>query len=321
MPAREMNSATGGVDRWGIQDAYRDTTGAWRRTTPATRSAIRAAIGPIPQPPAGPDVDAVRVVTARTRVSIPAHGELRLEDGSMLGVTRRLPPDLPLGYHSLYLSGRREPQLIIVRPPQGCYLPDDLDAWGWSVQLYALRSARSWGIGDLADLGRFAKWSAARTTAKLLLINPLCAATPGLPQQASPYYPSSRLFRNPLYLSVEAIPGAAKDSRAINRLATAARALNERRIIDRDAAFTLKMAALERRWKQFHPTPGFERYRAGQGGHSDDLRHILRPGRALRNQLARLARSIPSTGLGGRKTLFRRIGRSRRISPMASMAA
>jgi 4-alpha-glucanotransferase len=86
-----------------------------------------------------------------------------------------------------------------------------------------------------------------------------------LPQQPSPYHPSSRLFRNPLYLSVEAMPGATEDREAINRLAAAARALNEHRLIDRDAVFKLKMAAFERLWKRFRPTHAFERYRAEQG--------------------------------------------------------
>jgi 4-alpha-glucanotransferase len=84
---------------------------------------------------------------------------------------------------------------VIVRPSQ-CYLPGDWRRWGWAVQLYALRSAESWGIGDLVDLRRLARWSATDFGAGILLINPLHAATPVLPQQPSPYFPSSRRYRN-----------------------------------------------------------------------------------------------------------------------------
>jgi len=33
-------------------------------------------------------------------------------------------------------------------------------SWGFTVQLYSLRSRRSWGHGDLRDLADFAAWSA-----------------------------------------------------------------------------------------------------------------------------------------------------------------
>ena len=48
------------------------------------------------------------------------------------------------------------------------------------MQLYAARSAASWGIGDLADLGRLGRWSARELGAGLTLVNPLHAAIPGL---------------------------------------------------------------------------------------------------------------------------------------------
>ena len=80
-------------------------------------------------------------------------------------------------------------------------------AWGWAVQLYALRSKDSWGIGDMADLRRFARWSRGQG-ASLILLNPLGAQTPTLPYQASPYYASSRRFRNTMYIRIEEIDGA-----------------------------------------------------------------------------------------------------------------
>jgi hypothetical protein len=67
------------------------------------------------------------------------------------------------------------------------------------LQLYALHSAASWGMGDLGDLSTFVQQSHG---AGLILLNPLHAITPTLPVPSSPYSPSSRRFANPLYLRV-----------------------------------------------------------------------------------------------------------------------
>src|SRR5437764_6683079 len=88
---------------------------------------------------------------------------------------------------------------LIVTPRK---LPEPPRTWGWMVQLYALRSAQSWGTGDFGDLARFAEW-AAGTGAGAILLNPLHAVAPVRPVPASPYSPSSRRYVNPLYLRIE----------------------------------------------------------------------------------------------------------------------
>src|SRR4029077_18530319 len=85
--------------------------------------------------------------------------ELRLEDGTVLAVGSHLPRDLPLGYHELEGRETGERIRVIVAPAQ-CYLPEGLFTSGWAVQLYAARSKRSWGMGDLGDLATLARWSA-----------------------------------------------------------------------------------------------------------------------------------------------------------------
>jgi 4-alpha-glucanotransferase len=252
------------ADLWGIEGGYEDALGQWQETPEATRSALLAAMGGDASLAGPPSPARVRVVRPRSATPLERPAELTLEDGTVLRVETALPPDLPLGYHELHpLDGG--PTLHVIVSPGQCYLPPDWRTWGWAVQLYALRSAESWGIGDLADLRRLARWSAAELGAGILLLNPLHAAAPIVPQQPSPYFPSSRRYRNPLYVHVEDVPGAAAADLDLERLAAAGRALNRERRIDRDAIFRLKMQALERLWCRFDGAAAFERYCVEQG--------------------------------------------------------
>jgi 4-alpha-glucanotransferase len=158
-----------------------------------------------------------------------------------------LPPDLPPGYHDLVPRDGGPTTRLVVTPGR-CHLPHELRTWGWAVQLYGARSSQSWGIGDLADLRWLQRW-AERQGAGVLALNPLHAAGPALPQQASPYYPSSRCFRNPLFLRIEEVPGVED----VEALAAQGRALNDDRRIDRDRVWALKREALEAAFARLRP--------------------------------------------------------------------
>jgi 4-alpha-glucanotransferase len=249
----------------GIQPDYVDALGKRHAAPEATIRAIEAALEGKPEPRPGnsgrpgPTI----VITAGSSLDV-GPSEIRVEDGSAQTVDRLLPRDLPEGYHQIQQRGRG-PATLIVAPPV-CYLPRSFRTWGWAIQLYAARSRRSWGIGDLGDLRWLGRW-AADQGAGIALINPLAAAAPTLPQQPSPYFPSSRRFRNPLYLRIEEVEGA----RAIGDLSVLAaqgRALNHQREIDRDAIFKLKYAALERIWSAVRgrENRGFARFRRDQAG-------------------------------------------------------
>jgi 4-alpha-glucanotransferase len=247
-----------------LTSGYHDIQGKWRETPPETRKALLAAMGVDPNGGVSPEPARVRILQAGQAVPWPEPADLFLEEGTCLRVDRSLPPDLPLGYHELRpLRGGDATRLIVC--PGRCVLPEDLRAWGWAAQLYATRSQASWGIGDLGDLRRLARWSASALGAKFLLINPLAAVAPTLPQQSSPYSPSSRRYLNPLYLCIEAIPGAADAQVDLEGLAAAGRALNSRRQLDRDAVFRLKMEALERLWVRFPGDADFGQYCTAQG--------------------------------------------------------
>jgi 4-alpha-glucanotransferase len=160
---------------------------------------------------------------------------------------------VPPGWHTLRVTaGAEQAEAVLISAPDTVEpagtSPDRV--WGWMVQLYALISHRSWGIGDYADLRELARWSGAELGADVLLANPLHAPSPVLPLENSPYYPSSRRFRSPLYLRIEnvpefrAAPEAVREQVASLRPAYSADRIGPERI-DRDAIWTAKRAALE----------------------------------------------------------------------------
>jgi 4-alpha-glucanotransferase len=252
------------TDIWGIDRGYEDALGVWQDTPPATHRAILAAMGIDAAAPPERSESLVQVVRPGQTLSLRSPADLILEDGTVVRVETALPPDIPFGYHTLRpLNGTASKHLIM--SPGQCGLPPRRRQWGWAVQLYATRSAKSWGIGDFADLRRLAEWSATTLQANLLMVNPLYAATPGVPQQSSPYFPSSRRYRNLLYLRIEEIPGAGAGGDVLERLASAGVALNRERRIDRDAIYRLKLEALEHLWRRFAGNSAFERYGEEQG--------------------------------------------------------
>ncbi|MEO8511501.1 MAG: 4-alpha-glucanotransferase [Chloroflexota bacterium] len=250
-----MTLDPGALRRLGIVPGFRDAFGRDHEVETAVLDTIAETMG------AAPDAAADPVRVARRGAALPPGAELVLEDGTTLGSLDAVPLDVPHGYHRLETDAG--PQLLIVGPGR-CHLPAGLRAWGWAVQLYAARSDASWGIGDLADLRTLGAWSRGEGAA-LLLVNPLDAASPTLPQQPSPYYPSTRRFRNPLYLRIEEVPGADALGERLIELAAAGRALNESRLIDRDAVWTLKRSALEAIWAAGVTDPRFDAYRAAGG--------------------------------------------------------
>ena len=123
-------------------------------------------------------------------------------------------------------------------------------SWGFTVQLYSVRSRQSWGHGDLHDLADLATWSARDLGAGFVLINPLHAAEPLPPVSASPYLPMTRRYVSPLYLRVEDIAEYRRlDAAGRERIAALAAPLRAAsatpELIDRDAVWAAKRQALE----------------------------------------------------------------------------
>ncbi|MGN6790976.1 MAG: 4-alpha-glucanotransferase [Streptosporangiaceae bacterium] len=123
-------------------------------------------------------------------------------------------------------------------------------SWGFTVQLYSVRSRRSWGHGDLHDLADLARWSGRHLGAGFILINPLHAAEPAVPVTNSPYLPMTRRYVSPMYLRIEDLPEYQQLNLAqreyIDELASPLRAASSTSdLIDRDAVWEAKRLALE----------------------------------------------------------------------------
>jgi len=235
--------------RWGIDTGYYDAAGQYHDAPPGTIEALRQAMGTTgPEPPPSTTI----IVSPGHERPAVGPGTLVLEDGTERPVEDRLPDDLPFGYHRFDHTRR------VVVSPGRAWLPDNLRTWGWAAQLYATRSIRSWGIGDLADLRRLGSWSAG-PGAGVTLINPLDAG-----QQPSPYSASSRCFRDPLYLRIDEIPGADR-LEGLDGLAAAGRELNRSRHIDRAAIWRLKSTALETLHANFVGDADFDRFTRNGG--------------------------------------------------------
>ncbi|WP_168581826.1 4-alpha-glucanotransferase [Gephyromycinifex aptenodytis] len=187
----------------------------------------------------------------------------RLIDGSLVGeATFEVPADVPTGWHTLFAQiPDEEPatgRLVVV--PSRLQLPPTVQRHGASGlmnQLYSVRSERSWGIGDFADLAELGAWSARGLGCDFMLINPVHAAEPTPPMEPSPYLPTSRRFVNPIYLRVEDISEVAyldaEDRARIEALAAAARRANDSDRLDRDACWALKEQALRLLFAQPRP--------------------------------------------------------------------
>jgi 4-alpha-glucanotransferase len=177
--------------------------------------------------------------------SLPGAAALVSEDGERIEVHEELPGDLSPGWYRLQTRDGQESTLVAA-PPK---VPSAPATWGWMLQLYGLRSARSWGIGDLGDLREFIDWTASEHDSGAVLLNPLHAPGPTHPVQPSPYTPSSRRFANPLALRIEDVDAyrrADPDTRAeVDALRVSA--ATER--IDHDLVWAAKRAALELLWR------------------------------------------------------------------------
>ncbi|HET6838799.1 MAG TPA: 4-alpha-glucanotransferase [Bradyrhizobium sp.] len=177
------------------------------------------------------------------------------------------PPDLPEGSYQLHLidaSSDAEKVPFLVAPPK-TYRGDFDRGWLLAAQLYSVRSARNWGIGDFTDLEGLIEL-ADHLGADGIGLNPLHALFDDRPADCSPYSPNSRLFLNALYIDVEKLAEFQPRFLEDNRDALAR--LRKSDIVDYVAVAALKWRALRSVFEKFKAGPDarhlqdFEKFRA-----------------------------------------------------------
>lgn len=254
----------------GVATGYLDWAGRPVRVQARVVAAVLTALG---SDPSRPGAELARLAAARRADLLPPTvatssdrsqrrplprpadaAEIVFEDGerrpvALAGGAVLLPRGLPPGWHELRvrafggLADRWRSAVLVVAPARVPVPGRPL--WGWSVQLYGLRSATSWGMGDYADLARFAAW-AGGGGADLVLVNPLHAEAPVVPVETSPYYPGSRRFPSVLSLHPESLPEFRAATAAVREEVARLRAgLAGEGLVDRDAVWTAKAGALE----------------------------------------------------------------------------
>ena len=114
-------------------------------------------------------------------------------------------PVLEQGYYQFTISfGEAQASCPLIYAPKTCFSAQEASVnkvWGYTAQLYSLRSKNNWGMGDFTDLSELVEKSAQQQAATIGL-NPLHPLYQHNPAHRSPYSPSSRCFLNPLYIDV-----------------------------------------------------------------------------------------------------------------------
>ncbi|MFP5022676.1 4-alpha-glucanotransferase [Pseudonocardia phyllosphaerae] len=243
------------ADAYGVATSYLDGT---RTEVPIDASVVRTVLSLLDVDVSSPEAVTAALATARDRAQLPPTIGMRDDrarpvpgrgtlvatdgdtDGSTIEIDGELPAGLAPGRYALELdTGRAH---VVVAPAR---LPDPPRTWGWMLQLYALHSQRSWGIGDLGDLTDLIRGGHG---AGAVLLNPLHAVTPVPPVQPSPYTPSSRRYATPLALRITDLPAYCDADDATRAEVDALRPETTGDRIAHDRVWAAKRSALELLW-------------------------------------------------------------------------
>lgn len=186
--------------------------------------------------------------------------------------------ELPVGYYNLtFTVADKTYKSTLAVAPCRCYENPALadgKIWGYALQLYSLRSERNWGVGDFTDLGNFIRMC-ARCGADIIGLNPLNVLVHSFPENASPYSSISRLFLNPIYIDVEAVPEFKPED--LSEIADKIAELRQSELIDYAEVYPLKISVLEKLYGRFMADRGSDRrneFRAFVEAQGDDLHKL-----------------------------------------------
>lgn len=192
--------------------------------------------------------------------------EAREMDGTLIQrAAIPFPEGLPPGRHQLLLTvsiaGRfHESPIHAVLFPEKAYGPPALEEGGkragLMVALHSLRSNSNWGVGDLGDLKTLIAWAAENLGVDVIGLLPLHALANREPYNISPYYPSSRFYRNFVYLEVPHIEEVRSSPEIREWIASGPvqewlAALRNSVWVEYEAVAGLKVEALEKAFRVF----------------------------------------------------------------------
>ncbi|KRR20244.1 4-alpha-glucanotransferase [Bradyrhizobium retamae] len=240
----------------GIQTEFLDGQGN-RRVTDA--AALKIILDALPRQAPGPLVGHPVVVRSgrpsRTELptaTLPAEWKIVADSGVIAKGESSdhaidWPKDLPLGIYRLQVSdAARVEDVPLISAPERAFGGEFDRCWLLAAQLYGVRSARNWGMGDYTDLASLIEL-ADHLGADGVGLNPLHALFDDRPGDCSPYSPNSRLFLNALYIDVEKIPEFQLDSETSEALAP----LRARAVVDYVSVAGLKWRALRSAFAAF----------------------------------------------------------------------
>jgi 4-alpha-glucanotransferase len=269
----------------GIETEFWDAFGQHRTVEPAVLARFLAALGADPPQPhrllprtiifRGDSERRIALPDTVRRLRWDLFSDRVIAEGEGDGPIVTLPPELPMGVFRFCVAVTDPEPLTedatLILCPHAAFqgsgnAPERM--WALAVQLYGVRSHRNWGHGDFSDLAALIDL-AADCGASAIGLNPLHALFDDRAGEVSPYFPSSRLFLNPLYIDVEAVPEfsgleAAGLRQLIERLRSHA-------LVDYDQVADTKVRALRLAYDVFRQATdaarrsSFDRFRAAQG--------------------------------------------------------
>lgn len=290
------------ADLAGIQSSYRDMSDREVPTSPEARRAVLAALGLAVDSSAAiaaslgqleeranavvprlilAEADRPVVLTLNGTDAPTIHWRITNEAGaategraevsqSASGPQLKLAP-LAAGYFKLSVrAGHRSAETLIISAPTKCWRPGGGRRWGIASQVYALTSATNLGIGDLTDIGALAE-AAGRLGGDFIGLSPLHALFPAERGHISPYSPSSRLFRDAIYIDPKTAPAFDSGAKALLDAAEADGSLASARsgdLVDYRAVWSIKRPILGAQWQAFKERGGdtaFDEFRARAG--------------------------------------------------------
>jgi 4-alpha-glucanotransferase len=193
--------------------------------------------------------------------------EQRIAQGEGISPMLHLPQGLPHGVFRLYVTaaapaGALTDTACLVVCPYRAYQGGEKAPqrmWALAVQLYGVRSSGNWGHGDFSDLLTLIDL-AADLGASGIGLNPLHSLFDDRAHEASPYFPNSRLFLNPLYIDVGAVPEFAGWS--ASGLAEEIERLRDNSTVDYHGVANVKTRALKLAYETFRAHGSTERCEA-----------------------------------------------------------